>query len=51
MLSFYKNFSMESIANEMNFKNEHVAKKKKHLCLKKLKELVDKYKIARDSLV
>ena len=51
MLSFYKNFSMESIANEMNFKNEVVAKKKKHLCLKKLKELVDKHKIARDSLV
>jgi RNA polymerase sigma factor (sigma-70 family) len=51
MLSFYRNFSMESIASEMNFKNEHVAKKKKHLCLKKLKELVGKYKIARDSLV
>src|SRR5690606_1756643 len=51
VLSFYKNFAMESIASTMNFKNEAVAKKKKHLCLKKLKELVDKYKIARDSLV
>lgn len=51
VLSFYNNFAMESIASTMNFKNEAVAKKKKHLCLKKLKELVDKYKIARDSLV
>lgn len=51
LLSYYRNFTMESIANEMNFKNQSVAKKKKHLCLKKLKELVDKHKIARDSLV
>jgi RNA polymerase sigma factor (sigma-70 family) len=51
LLSFYKDFSMESIANAMEFKNEAVAKKKKHLCLKKLKDLVDKYKIARDSLI
>jgi RNA polymerase sigma factor (sigma-70 family) len=51
MLCFYNNFSMDSIASEMNFRNESVAKKKKHLCLKKLKELVDRYKIARDSLV
>jgi RNA polymerase sigma factor (sigma-70 family) len=49
-LSFYKNYSMESIAYEMNFKNQSVAKKKKHLCLKKLKELVDKHNILRDSL-
>lgn len=51
LLSFFRNFSMESIANEMNFRNEAVAKKKKHLCLKKLKELVDNRKILRDSLV
>jgi RNA polymerase sigma factor (sigma-70 family) len=50
-LAFYRNFSMESIANELNFKNESVAKKKKHLCLKKLKELADKNRILRDSLV
>lgn len=50
-LSFYRNFSMESIANELNFKNELVAKKKKHLCLKKLKELADKHRLLRDSLV
>jgi RNA polymerase sigma factor (sigma-70 family) len=49
-LSFYRNFSMESIANELNFKSESVAKKKKHLCLKKLKDLVDKHRILRDSL-
>lgn len=50
VLYFFRNFSMESIATEMNFKNEAVAKKKKHLCLKKLKELVDKRKTLRDSL-
>ena len=50
-LAFYRNFSMESIASEMNFKSESVAKKKKHLCLKKLKDLVDKHHILRDSLV
>ena len=50
-LSFYRNFSMESIANELNFKNEFVAKKKKHLCLKKSKELADKHRLLRDSLV
>lgn len=51
VLTYYKNFAMESVASTLNFKNQAVAKKKKHLCLKKLKELVDKYKIARDSLV
>lgn len=50
VLSFYRDFSMESIASEMNFKSESVAKKKKHLCMKKLKELVDKHNIVRDSL-
>ena len=50
VLSFFRNFSMESIAREMSFKNEAVAKKKKHLCLKKLKELVDKRKELKDSL-
>jgi RNA polymerase sigma factor (sigma-70 family) len=51
MLAFYRNFSMESIASELNFKSESVAKKKKHLCLKKLKELAEKHRILRDSLV
>lgn len=50
-LAFYRNFSMESIASELNFKSESVAKKKKHLCLKKLKELAEKHHILRDSLV
>lgn len=50
VLSFYKNYSMESIAYEMNFKSESVAKKKKSLCLKKLKELVDKHKVFKNSL-
>src|SRR5688500_3025973 len=38
-LAFFRNFSMEAIASELNFKSESVAKKKKHLCLKKLKEM------------
>ncbi len=50
-LAYFRNFSMESIANEMNFKNGSVAKKKKHLCLKQLKELAEKHHIMRDSLV
>ena len=50
-LYFYRNYSMESIANELNFKNEFVAKKKKHLCLKKLKDLADRHRLLRDSLV
>lgn len=50
-LAFFSNYSMESIANELNFKSQSVAKKKKHLCLKKLKELADKHRILRDSLV
>lgn len=50
-LAFFRNFSMEAIARELNFKSESVAKKKKHLCLKKLKEMADKHRILRDSLV
>jgi DNA-directed RNA polymerase specialized sigma24 family protein len=44
-LAFFRNFSMESIANELNFKGESVARKKKHLCLKKLKEMADKHRV------
>jgi RNA polymerase sigma factor (sigma-70 family) len=50
-LAFYHNYSMDSIASELNFKSESVARKKKHLCLKKLKELAEKHRILRDSLV
>jgi len=50
-LAFFRNFAMEAIARELNFKSESVAKKKKHLCLKKLKEMADKHRILRDSLV
>ena len=50
-LAYFRNFSMESIASEMNFKSESVARKKKHLCLKTLKELADKHRALRDSLV
>lgn len=45
ILAFFRNFSMESIANELDFKSESVARKKKHLCLKKLKEMADQHRI------
>ena len=32
-LAFYRNFSMESIASELNFKSESVAKKKKQVMI------------------
>ncbi|QCK15760.1 RNA polymerase sigma factor [Mangrovivirga cuniculi] len=37
-LYYFRNFSMESIANELGYKNEAVAKKKKCLCLQKIRE-------------
>lgn len=38
LMYYFKNFSMESIAENMGYKNEGVAKKKKCLCLKKIRE-------------
>jgi RNA polymerase sigma factor (sigma-70 family) len=46
-LAFFRDFSMESIANELNFKSESMARKKKHLCLKKLKEMAEKHRVLR----
>lgn len=37
-LYYFRNFSMESIANNLGYKNEAVVKKKKCLCLKKIRE-------------
>ena len=39
-LFYLKRFSMEAIANNLGYKNEGVAKKKKYQCLKKLKEIL-----------
>ncbi len=40
-LFYWERNSMEAIANKTGYKNEQGAKKKKYLCLKKLKELMD----------
>ena len=39
-LFYWERNSMEAIASKLNYKNEQVAKKKKYLCIKKLKELL-----------
>ncbi len=39
-LYYFRKFSMEAIANEMSYKNDTVAKKKKYECLQKLKKNV-----------
>ena len=44
-LAFFRDFSMESIANDLNLKSESAARKKKHLCLKKLKEMADQHHV------
>lgn len=38
VLYYYRKYSMESIAREMGYKSESVAKKKKCLCLKSLRD-------------
>lgn len=44
-LYYYDNFSMESIANHLAYKNENVVKSQKLRCLKTLKERVSDYKV------
>lgn len=39
-LYYYKRFSMESIANSMNYKNEHVVKSQKLRCITDLKAMI-----------
>jgi len=41
-LFYFRKFSMEAIAEEMGYKNDKVAKKKKYECLKRLREMVEK---------
>jgi len=43
--AFYYNYSAEELCKKFDFKNEQGARNKKYKCLKKLRELMDKYKI------
>lgn len=38
-LFYYRNFSMESIANRLEYNNENVAKTQKNRCMKRLREM------------
>ncbi len=42
--AFYFNYSAEELRKKYDFKNQQVARNKKFKCLKKLRELMDKYK-------
>jgi len=48
---FFDRFTMESIANNLGFKNEGVAKKKKYQCLKKLKDEAVKLNLKIDQIL
>jgi RNA polymerase sigma-70 factor (ECF subfamily) len=50
-LYYFQNFSMDSIANHLSYKNAAVAKKKKYSCLQKLKQLLESKGISQDSLL
>ncbi len=43
--AFYYNYSAAELCKKFDFKNEQVARNKKYKCLKKLRELMDKFKI------
>jgi len=45
--AFYFNYSAEELRKKFDFKNEQVARNKKYKCLKKLRELMDKFKITQ----
>lgn len=51
LLYYYKKFSMESIAREVGYKNELVAKKKKYQCLKGLRKMVGNSSELREELL
>ena len=40
LMAYFQKFSMEAIAHRMGYKTEAVARKKKHLCLEKLRQKV-----------
>jgi len=45
LMYYFKRYTMESIAQHMGYKTESVAKKKKFLCLQKLKEMVKQKRV------
>jgi RNA polymerase sigma factor (sigma-70 family) len=46
-LYYFRNFSLESIAESLGYKNEGVVKKKKCLCLKSVRALMIEHKLSR----
>ena len=42
-LFYFDSFSMESIANRLGYKNEHVAKAQKRRCIKELKSQAEQF--------
>jgi RNA polymerase sigma factor (sigma-70 family) len=50
-LYYYHRYSMEAIAEDVGYKNEMVAKKKKYECLQKLKSMVADKNISQDDLL
>ena len=51
LLYYYRKFSMESIAREVGYKNEAVAKKKKYQCLQGLRKMVGNSAQLREQLL
>lgn len=48
---YYHRFSMDAIAEEMGYKNDLVAKKKKYECLQKIKSMVAETGLNQDDLL
>ncbi len=46
LLYYYESYTMESIAERLEYKNASVAKKKKYSCLQKLKRIVEEKEIS-----
>ncbi|MDH3244560.1 MAG: sigma-70 family RNA polymerase sigma factor, partial [Saprospiraceae bacterium] len=43
-LFYFRHFSMDAIAKELNYKTEQIAAKRKHICLKQMRTLVSTIK-------
>ncbi|MEM6261570.1 MAG: sigma-70 family RNA polymerase sigma factor [Bacteroidota bacterium] len=50
-LYYFQRFSMESIADELGYKNDKVAKKKKYECLQKLRSMMESTDYTADELL
>lgn len=48
---YYHRFSMDAIAEEMGYKNDLVAKKKKYECLQKMKAMAEEAALNQDDLM